>query len=141
MKITRLTTDHLRVPLGKPTRVSLSDPKPAALDAVDVVLVLLETDTGARGLGFTYTLGAGTRAVRALIGTELSQVVVNEDPRDTDRLFARAEARFRATGFGGLAARAYCALDVALWDAKARAAGVPLAKLLGASKPAAAFVI
>src|SRR6266545_3273819 len=141
MRLTRLTTDHLRVPLGKPSRVSLTDPKPAAPDAVEVVLVHLETDTGVRGLGFTYTLGPGAAAIRSLIDTELSQVVTGEDPRDTDRLFARAESRFRATGFAGLAARAYCAIDTALWDAKAKAANVPLAKLLGANKPAAAFVI
>ena len=141
MKITRLSADHLRVPLGKPARISLSDPKPLTPDAVDVVLVHLETDSGVRGLGLTYTLGPGAAAIRALIEAELAPLVAGEDPRDTDRLFARAESRFRATGFAGLAARAYCAIDVALWDAKARAAGVPLASLLGNAKPAAAFVV
>ena len=67
--------------------------------------------------------------------------MLGEDVRDADRLFARAEARFRAVGFAGLAARAYSAIDIALWDAKAKAAGVPLAKLLGGAKPAAAFVV
>src|SRR5438067_1231685 len=131
MKITRLTTDHLRVPLGKPSRVSLTEPKSAAAEAVDVVLVHLETDSGIRGLGLTYTLGPGAAAIRSLIDTEFSPLIAGEDPRDAERLFARAESRFRATGFGGLAARAYCAIDVALWDAKAKAASVPLAKLLG----------
>src|SRR5262249_20468879 len=131
MKLTRLTTDHLRVPLPKGGRIPLTQPAPAAPDAVELVLVHLETDAGLTGLGFTYTLGPGASAVRALIDTELSQVVVEEDPRDTDRLFAKAESRFRAAGFAGLAARAYCALDIALWDAKAKAAGLPLAKLLG----------
>ena len=141
MKISRLSTDRLRVPLGKPSRVSLTDPKPAAPDAVELVLVHLETDAGVSGLGFTYSLGAGAASLRALIDTELSQVVLGEDPRDTDRLFARAEARFRAVGFAGLAARAYSAIDVALWDAKAKTADVPLAKLLGNAKPGAAFVV
>lgn len=141
MKITRVSADHLRVPLGKPARISLSDPKPLAPDAVDVVLVHLETDSGVRGLGLTYTLGPGAAAIRALIEAELAPLVVGEDPRDTDRLLARAESRFRATGFAGLAARAYCAIDVALWDAKAKAAGVSLSALLGNAKPAAAFVI
>ncbi|MBM3982470.1 MAG: hypothetical protein FJ304_19810, partial [Planctomycetes bacterium] len=125
MKITRLTTDHLRVPQARPARVSLSDPKPVAPGAVDVVVAHLETDTGVRGLGFTCVPGPGAAAVRALIDADLAPLVLGADPRDTDRLFARAEARFRATGFAGLAARAYCAVDVALWDAKARAAGAP----------------
>ncbi len=141
MQITGLSADHLRVPLGKPARVSLTEPKPAAPDAVDVVVVHLETDSGVRGLGFTYTLGPGAAAIRSLIDTELAPLVTGEDPRDTERLFARAESRFRATGFSGIAARAYCAIDIALWDAKAKAAGVPLAKLLGGAKPAAAFVV
>jgi L-alanine-DL-glutamate epimerase-like enolase superfamily enzyme len=141
MKITRLTTDRLRVPLGKPGRVSLTEPRAAAPDAVDVVLVHLETDSGLAALGFTYTLGPGAAAVRALIDADLAPLVLGEDPRDADRLFARVESRFRATGLAGLAARAYCAIDLALWDAKAKAAGVPLAKLLGNAKPAAAFVV
>ena len=92
-----------------------------------VVLVHLETDAGDTGLGFTYTLGPGAGAIRALVDAELSPLVAGEDPRDADRLFAKAESRFRATGFAGLAARAYCAVDVALWDVKARSAGVAFA--------------
>jgi L-alanine-DL-glutamate epimerase-like enolase superfamily enzyme len=140
MRITRVTTDHFRVPLGKPGRVSLTDPKPAAPDAVAVVTVHLETDN-ASGFGFTYTTGPGSAAIRALIDTELSPLILGEDPRDTDRLFARVESRFRPSGFAGLTARAYCAIDLALWDVKASAVGLPLAKLLGNTKPAAAFVV
>lgn len=141
MHVTRVTADHLRVPLGKPARVSLSDPRPPAPDAVEVVLVHLDTDSGAKGLGLTYTLGPAAAAIRALAVAEFSPLVLGEDPRDTNRLFARAESRFRHTGFAGLAARAYCAIDVALWDVKAKVAGVPLAKLLGGAKPGAAFVV
>lgn len=141
MRIAQLTTDHLRIPLGKPARVSLTDPKPSGPDAVELILVKLETDSGHIGLGFTYVLGPGAAALRALVSTELSPLVVGEDPRDTDRLLARAESRFRATGFTGLAARAYCAIDIALWDTKAKAAGVTLANLLGSAKPTATFVI
>lgn len=141
MKITRLTTDRLRVPLGRPARVSLTELRATSPEAVEVVLVHLETESGLAALGFTYALGPGAAAIRSLIDTDLAPLIVAEDPRDTDRLLARAESRFRATGFAGLAARAYCAIDLALWDAKAKAAGVPLAKLLGSAKPAAAFVI
>src|SRR4051794_752273 len=113
MKITKLSTDHLRVPLGKPARIPLTGPRAAGPDAVDLVLVHLETDAGVSGLGFTYTHGPGAAAVRALVDTELSPLVVGEDARDTDRLYAKAEARFAAVGFPGLAARAYAAVDVA----------------------------
>lgn len=141
MKLTRLTTDHLRVPLGKPTRVPLTDPRPVAPDMVELILVHLETDAGVTGLGMTYLLGPGASAVRSLIDTELSPLVVGEDPRDTDRLLARVEARFRTVGFAGLVARANSAIDVALWDVKAKAAGVPLFKLLGGVRSAASFFV
>src|SRR2546429_7630672 len=117
MRIAKLTSDHLRVPLPKSARVPLTGPKPAAPDAVDLVLVPLETDAGVAGLGFTYLAGPGAAAVRSLIDTELSALVVGEDPRDADRLFAKAEGHFRAVGFAGLVARAYSAIDVVLWDA------------------------
>ena len=141
MRITQLSTDHRRVPLGKPGRIPLTDPKAVGPDAVDLVLVHLETDAGVTGLGFTYLAGPGVEAVRGLIDTVLSPLVVGEDPRDADRLFAKAEARFRSVGFAGLAARAYSAIDVALWDVKAKAAGVPLFQLLGNARPAAPFFV
>jgi len=141
MKITSLTTDHLRIPLGKPSRVSLTDPKPTVHEAVELILVHLHTDEGLEGLGFTYVLGAGATAVRSLIDTELSQIVIGEDPRDSERLFAKAESHFRTVGFGGLVARAYAAIDIALWDLKAKTARMPLFKLLGAARPAASFFV
>src|SRR5262245_31518649 len=141
MKLTRLATDHLHVLLPQSGRVPLTDPKPVAADAVEVVLVRAETDAGVTGLGFTTLHGPGAAAARSLIDTELSPLVVGEDPRETDRLFAKAEARFRGVGFAGLVARAYAAVDVALWDAKAKAAGVPLWKLLGGARPSAPFFV
>ena len=141
MKVTKITADTLRVPFGKPTRIPLTDPKPTGPNAVDVVLVQLETDAGIAGVGFTYLLGAGATAVRSLIEGELSPLVIGEDPRDTEKLFAKAEAHFRAAGFAGLAARAYSALDIALWDIKAKAAELPLFKLLGNARSAASFFV
>lgn len=140
MKITKLSTDLLRIPTAKPGRIPLTAPKAAAAEAIDVVLVYLETSAGIAGLGFTYLAGPGANAVRSLIETELSPIVSGEDPRETDRLLAKAEARFRGVGFAGLAARAYAAIDIALWDVKGKAAGVPIHQMLGAARPSADFI-
>ena len=88
MKLVRITTDHVRVPLAaKPTRIPLTDPqRPTGPDAVDLVVVSAETDDGLTGLGFTYVLGPGVAVVRSLIDNEVSQLVVGDDPRDTDKL-------------------------------------------------------
>lgn len=141
MRITQVRSELRRVPLGKSSRISLSDPKPVGPDAVDLVLVHLETDAGVAGLGFASILGSGAEIARALIDSELSPLVSGDDPRDADRLFAKAESRFRSVGFAGLAARAYSAIDIALWDAKAKAAGVPLYRLLGNARSAAPFFV
>jgi len=141
MKLSRLSTDHLRIPIGQAGRVSLSGPSPATQQRVDLVLVQVETDSGHSGLGFTYLLGAGAAAVRSLIDTELGPLVMGDDPRETDRLLTKVETHFRSVGFTGPAARAYSALDIALWDIKARAAGVPLGKLLGGVRESAGYFV
>ena len=80
-------------------------------------------------------------SIRSLIDTELSPLVVGEDPNDTERHFARAQNRFRSTGWPGLASRAYAAIDIALWDLKGKAAGLPLYRLLGGAGSAASCFI
>jgi L-alanine-DL-glutamate epimerase-like enolase superfamily enzyme len=141
MKLTRLGTDHLRIPLTKAGRISISEPKATTPEIVDLLLVHLETDSGLAGLGFTYVLGPGAVVLRSLIDTEFALTVLGEDPRDTDRLFAKVEMHFRTVGFPGLAARAYAALDIALWDVKAKAAGMPLGKLLGGARDSADYFV
>ncbi len=138
MKITQIATDVLRISLPGAERIPLTGPKPAAA-AVALILVEVETDAGVSGLGFTYLDGPGATAVRGLIDAEMSPLTMNEDPREAERLFAKVESRFRSVGFGGLAARAWAAIDIALWDIKAKAAGLPLFRLLGNAKPAAPF--
>ena len=132
MNITRVETIHLALPAAR-ARVSLTDPAPAP---TTVVAVRLHTDTPHVGLGFTAALVGGA-AVRSLLEADLAPLVVGEDPTETERLFAKAQGRCRAAGWAGLAARAYAAIDIALWDLRAKAAGLPLFRLLGASRPAA----
>src|SRR5262249_58263096 len=46
-------------------------------------------------------------------------------------LFERARGWFGLAGYQGLALSAVAGLDIAVWDALAKAAGLPLARLLG----------
>ncbi len=134
MKITALTTEHYRVPLAKRGRVSLSDPSPAKGPVVlELFAVKVATDSGLTGLGFTEA-PAGAALVRQLLETDLARLVVGESAHDARKLFDKAEHAFRGVGFPGFPARAYAAIDIALWDLKAKAAGLTLARLLGGAK-------
>ena len=82
---------------------------------------------GATGLGYTYA----DRATAALIRESLAPVVTGQDAFDTAALYARMVGRIRNLGRPGVAAMAISAVDVALWDLKARLLRAPLAALLG----------
>lgn len=133
MNITRVETIHLALPAAR-ARVSLTDPAPAP---PAVVVVRLHTDTPHVGLGFTTGPVAG-RILHALIDSELAPLVTGEDPAASDWLCAKVQGRFRVAGWAGLAARAYAAIDIAVWDLKAKAAGLPLYRLLGGNRLGAA---
>jgi L-talarate/galactarate dehydratase len=133
MKITRVETILLNLPAVR-SRVSLASP--TSPTTTSLIAVLIHTDTAHEGLGFTSTPSAGS-IVRTLIETELAPQIIGEDPTETERLFARAQGRFRTTGWAGLAARAYAAIDIGLWDLKSKGAGLPLFRLLGGARRSA----
>jgi L-alanine-DL-glutamate epimerase-like enolase superfamily enzyme len=130
MKITRIETDMLRVPLPRPVSLPASQ-DPRIVKHVEVVLVHIHTDAKPIGLGLTYTLGGGGAAVRSVIDNMLAPRLTNEDPTKTEWLFVQACTELEGIGFAGLAARAYAGIDFALWDLKGKAGGLPVYKLLG----------
>lgn len=103
--------------------------KGRVIDVQPALVVRLETDDGHVGWGETAPLGRnhlpsfieGERAALKL----LAEAVVGLDPRE----FAVVQAAMAQTLLAGLAAK--CAIDIACWDLAGKAAGMPVAKLLG----------
>jgi L-alanine-DL-glutamate epimerase-like enolase superfamily enzyme len=94
-------------------------------------LVLVEVGAGgARGLGFTY----GDVAVAKLIEGKLGPLIVGHDPTDVTAAWSRMMHSIRNLGRAGICAMAIAAVDVALWDLKARLLELPLVSLLGAQR-------
>jgi L-alanine-DL-glutamate epimerase-like enolase superfamily enzyme len=131
MSLTAVEAGHYRIPL--PT--VLSDATHGDIDGFELVTVRLRTADGAEGLGYTYTVGAGGGAIRALIDRDLAPVLLGEDPERIEHLWTRMWWRLHYVGRGGPAAFAISAVDVALWDLRARCLGRPLWRLLGGHDP------
>ncbi|HJZ91459.1 MAG TPA: mandelate racemase/muconate lactonizing enzyme family protein [Gemmataceae bacterium] len=136
MKITRSHVVALKLP-PPVRRIALNEQSAQAAEPVHLVAVQVTTDIGTDGFGFTASVGPGLKALLAVLADDLLPELEGEDGRNVERHFARAQARFRSIGWAGLTARAYAAIDIALWDLRAKAAGLPLYQLLGGARSSA----
>lgn len=99
----------------------------------EIVMLFAEVQTadGHEGLGFSYSKRAGGPGQIAH-AKEVAPALLGEDPSDIGRLWNKLCWAAASVGRSGLGTQAIGAFDVALYDLKARRAGLPLAKLLGA---------
>lgn len=98
----------------------------AEWDATTLVLVEIEAG-GSLGLGYTYA----DEAAAGVINRVLAKVIRGEDASAIPHLWTAMVGAVRNIGWRGIAACAISAVDVALWDLKARLLNVPLARLFG----------
>ena len=99
----------------------------------EVVFLFAEilTEQGVSGLGFSYSKRAGGPAQYAH-AREVAEAMIGEDPNDIAKLYNKLLWAGASVGRSGVATQALAALDIALYDLKAKRAELPLAKLLGA---------
>jgi D-galactarolactone cycloisomerase len=102
----------------------------------DAVLVKVTTSGGVTGWGEAHH-GRAHTAVAKLIETTLKTLVLN---MDADNVIGVWEKMYRfqlaSHGMGAGACLAMSGIDMALWDIRGKALGVPLYKLLGGSRKA-----
>src|ERR671933_1545773 len=120
MKITAVTSEEYRWPRHKPISNGLHTYTHAGLG-----LVKIETDAGITGIG----LGGDGPVGRATI-EQLKPELLGEDPIDVERLWHRMWVP-KLVGRRGMTTRAISGIDIALWDLRAKVAGLPLYKMLG----------
>ncbi len=123
MKISALTVHLYRIPTDQPEADGT-----AHWNATRVVLVEIEAENGQRGLGFSYAAPEAGALIRRKLAPLVVGCEVDEHPRAWERMIAEV----RNMGRPGIAATAISAVDIALWDLRARLAGKPLFRLLGA---------
>jgi L-alanine-DL-glutamate epimerase-like enolase superfamily enzyme len=126
MKITDVETIYLR----------LHQIKPQADSGQDALIVLVHTDEGITGIG---EVDSSPMAVKGAIEgpfshsvtAGLKEIVIGEDPFETEKIWHKMYHRNIYSGRRGIAIHAMSGIDLALWDIKGKALGLPVWKLLG----------
>ena len=122
MKIARLDVSTYRIPADRPEQDGTCD-----WESTTAVIVEPVTESGLRGLGYSYA----DQATATLIREMFAPVVCGRDVQETGAAWEAMVEATRNLGRPGIASMAIAAVDIALWDLKARALGLPLFVLLG----------
>jgi L-alanine-DL-glutamate epimerase-like enolase superfamily enzyme len=92
----------------------------------------VETANGLIGHGITAI--SDPRAVANLTNQLVAPAVVGENAMDHEAIWSKLYWRLTPRGQTGLATHAISGVDIALWDLKGKALGVPIASLLGGAR-------
>ncbi len=131
MAIARIVADRYVIQLLEVVSDSTHGDQPA----FELITVRLTDSDVSEGVGYTYTGGYGGRAILSLLRDELIPFVVGKNETDIDGVWNAMWWRVHFVGRGGAVSFAMAAIDTALWDLRARKAGLPLWRLLGGTDP------
>lgn len=134
IRIKRFTARPVIVPMNMPLQTSSG-----AVSTAPLVLVDCESDQGVRGHAYIFSITPVALKALAEMVTAMSELIAGDEliPFDIERKLTQ---RFALLGLAGLQRLAQSAIDMAAWDALARARDLPLARLLGGvPKPIRAY--
>jgi L-alanine-DL-glutamate epimerase-like enolase superfamily enzyme len=130
MKITGTRTQIVELPADEPLAGAAENPNGKR----PIVTLRIETDTGAEGIGVAYFGGALTRTLAHAID-ELGALLTGDDPVLVEAVHQKLKnAAGGSAGPGGIYHLALSAIDMALWDIRAKSVELPLWKLLGGAR-------
>jgi L-alanine-DL-glutamate epimerase-like enolase superfamily enzyme len=127
-------TDYVRIQRIEASLYRVATDRPESdgtLQWDSTTLVLVHATAGNEvGVGYTYADAATATLIRDLLAKE----VVGKDAMAIPDCWRAMVQRIRNLGRPGISSMAISAVDVALWDLKARLLGIPLVLLLGQSR-------
>jgi L-alanine-DL-glutamate epimerase-like enolase superfamily enzyme len=94
----------------------------------------LRTDSGLEGVSFVSRIAPYQMAPMVSMIQGLAELLKDEDVAEPGRVYARLYRAAIGAPVSGLELRAASALEVASWDLKGKALGLPVYKLLGATR-------
>jgi L-alanine-DL-glutamate epimerase-like enolase superfamily enzyme len=136
--ISSVTLSLAFLPLAAPisdAKVLTGRQKP--LTEIAFLFAEIRAESGLEGVGYSYAKRAGGPGQYAH-ALQIAPELIGEDSSDIQRIWTKLVWAGASVGRSGLAVQAIAAIDIALWDLKARRAGLPLAKLLGAHRDSVA---
>src|SRR5690348_9400935 len=129
MKLASLETGIVLLPNDEPLAGFSENPNAKN----PIVWLKLRTDDGVEGLGVTYFGGALTKTLRRAVD-ELGALLIGDDPLRVEAVVKKLRDAAGSSGPAGILTMAMSAIDVALWDIKGKALGLPLWRLLGGGR-------
>ena len=129
--ITSVEPGYYRIPLP----VALSDSTHGEMTVFELNTIRVRDADGAEGVGYTFTCGRNGVAIDALLERDFPALMQGEDADRIEHLWTRLWWAMHYGGRGGPTVLALSAIDIALWDLKAKRLGQPLWKLLGGNDP------
>ncbi|SDL25398.1 galactarate dehydratase /L-talarate dehydratase [Glycomyces sambucus] len=137
-RIASVRISHTVLPLkGAISDAKVLTGRQKPLTEVPFLFAEITTEAGLEGIGFSYSKRKGGDGQFAH-AREIAADLIGEDPSDIQRIWTKLVWAGASVGRSGLAVQAVAAFDIALWDLKAKRAGLPLAKLLGAHRDSVA---
>jgi mandelate racemase len=112
-------------PLPRPLRTAAG-----AIPSAPLLLIDVQTKQGVVGSAYIFAYAKTVLAALARLGREVADELAGQSVAPAARMQA-FERRFRLLGRQGLLGMLLSGIDMALWDALGRAAGLPLVRLLG----------
>lgn len=109
----------------------LSDAKHGDHTHFELITCTVHLEDGRQGTGYTYTGGRGGHAILAMIQHDLAPYLLGRSCTDVEAIYDSLQWHVHYVGRGGVASFAIAAVDIALWDIRAKSLEQPLWGLAG----------
>lgn len=132
MRIEAMETSAYRVPLARPW-----GDQTHRITHLELVVARIIGDGGQAGTGFSYSVGVGAMAAKALLDWDIAPRLRGSEVAPA-ALWHRLWREVHDAGGGGVTTLALAACDIGVWDLLARDQGRPLTDVLGRCRPSIA---